>query len=66
MCSDGSVGVQKGVEVMKNTAKVVAVAGGVTAIIAAATKAEKAREWREVHKVAAAAGLVLAVVGIFA
>ena len=50
----------------KDTAKVVAVAGGVVAIIAAATKAERAREWREVHKLAATAGFVLAVVGIFA
>jgi hypothetical protein len=50
----------------KGTAKFIAVAGGVATIIAAATKAEQSREWKDVHKAAVVVGTVLAVAGMFA
>ena len=45
----------------KKDAKAIAVIGGVATIIAAATKAEQSRGWKDIHKLAAAVGLVTAV-----
>jgi len=45
-------------------AKFIAIAGGVATIVAAVTKAEQGREWRDIHKIAVVAGTVLAIAGM--
>lgn len=45
-------------------AKFIAIAGGIATIVAAATKAEQSREWKDIHKIAVVAGAALAIGGM--